>query len=142
MYTVHALCTQYKCICACTCIHRHNVPYIITPTDQRSTFASYGWPCMISGAYNMIQQVHKRVLFLPYYVTHHYLLRKQKTTRFHIGFFVGGRNIFLNSKIEIKHIFLASFPGSPSAFPSGGSKVIRGIIARKEGEPGNEATFS
>ena len=24
-------------------------------------------------------------------------------------------------------------------FPSGGSKVIRGIIARKEGEPGNEA---
>ena len=29
--------------------------------------------------------------------------------------------------------------GSPSAFPSGGSKVIRGIIARKEGEPGNEA---
>ena len=35
---------------------------------------------------------------------------------------------------------VASFPGSPSAFPSGGSKVIRGIIARKEGEPGNEAT--
>ena len=34
---------------------------------------------------------------------------------------------------------LASFPGSPSAFPSGGSKVIRGIIARKEGDPGNEA---
>ena len=34
---------------------------------------------------------------------------------------------------------LASFPGSPSAFPSGGSKVIRGIIARKEREPGNEA---
>ena len=29
---------------------------------------------------------------------------------------------------------------APSAFPSGGSKVIRGIIARKEGEPGNEAT--
>ena len=46
---------------------------------------------------------------------------------------------------------LASFPGSPSfraiiprmtfAFPSGGSKVIRGIIARKEGEPGNEASL-
>ena len=28
------------------------------------------------------------------------------------------------------------------AFPSGGSKVIRGIIARKEGEPGNEAKRS
>ena len=28
----------------------------------------------------------------------------------------------------------------PSAFPSGGSKVIRGIIALKEGEPGNEAS--
>ena len=48
---------------------------------------------------------------------------------------------------------LASFPGSRSpsfrviiprmtfAFPSGGSKVIRGIIARKEGEPGNEASL-
>ena len=31
--------------------------------------------------------------------------------------------------------------GSPSAFPSGGSKVIRGIIARKEEEPGNEAIY-
>ena len=30
---------------------------------------------------------------------------------------------------------------SPSALPSGGSKVIRGIIARKEGQPGNEANF-
>ena len=30
---------------------------------------------------------------------------------------------------------------STSAFPSGGSKVIRGIIARKEGEPGNEAIY-
>ena len=30
-------------------------------------------------------------------------------------------------------------PGSPSAFLWGGSKVIHGIIARKEGEPGNEA---
>ena len=29
--------------------------------------------------------------------------------------------------------------GSPSAFLSGGSKVIRGIIEQKEGEPGNEA---
>ena len=29
---------------------------------------------------------------------------------------------------------------SPTAFPSGGSKVTRGIIARMEGEPGNEAT--
>ena len=29
--------------------------------------------------------------------------------------------------------------GGRAAFPSGGSKVIRGIIARKEGEPGNEA---
>ena len=33
------------------------------------------------------------------------------------------------------YCILASF-----AFPSGGSKVIRGIIARKEGEPENEAT--
>ena len=30
--------------------------------------------------------------------------------------------------------------GSPSAFPSGGSKVIRGIIAQKEGKPENEAS--
>ena len=29
---------------------------------------------------------------------------------------------------------------SPSTFLSGGSKVIRGIIARKEGEPGNGAS--
>ena len=28
----------------------------------------------------------------------------------------------------------------PRNFPSGGSTVKRGIIARKEGEPGNEAT--
>ena len=35
---------------------------------------------------------------------------------------------------------LASFPGSRArAKPSGGSKVIHGIIARKEGEPGIEA---
>ena len=32
-------------------------------------------------------------------------------------------------------------PDSPSAFPTGGSKVIRGINAWKEGEPGNEATL-
>ena len=31
--------------------------------------------------------------------------------------------------------------GSPSAFISGGSKVIHGIIARKEREPGNEASM-
>ena len=45
---------------------------------------------------------------------------------------------------------LASFPGSPSfraiipcmTFdPPQRSKVIHGIIARKEGEPGNEATL-
>ena len=30
---------------------------------------------------------------------------------------------------------------SPFAFTLGGSKVIRGITARKEGEPGNEAVF-
>ena len=35
---------------------------------------------------------------------------------------------------------VTNLPGSPSAFPSGGSTVKRGIIARKEGEPGNEAT--
>ena len=35
---------------------------------------------------------------------------------------------------------MTNLPGSPSAFPSGGSKVIRGVIVRKEGEPGNEAT--
>ena len=34
---------------------------------------------------------------------------------------------------------MTNLPGSPSAFPSGGSKVIRGIITRKEGQPGNEA---
>ena len=32
-----------------------------------------------------------------------------------------------------------NLPGSPSAYLLGGSKVIRGIIARKEGEPGDEA---
>ena len=50
---------------------------------------------------------------------------------------------------------VASFPGSPSfraiiprmtfdpleLFPSCGSKVIRGIIAWKEEEPGNEASL-
>ena len=50
--------------------------------------------------------------------------------------------------------FVASFPGPPSfraiiprmtfdppeGKAEGGSKVIRGIIAWKEGEPGNEAT--
>ena len=35
---------------------------------------------------------------------------------------------------------MTNLPGSP-AFLSGGSKVIRGIIARKEGEPGNEAMY-
>ena len=55
-------------------------------------------------------------------------------------------------------MYLASFPGSPSfcaiiprmmfaplfhvCLLSGGSNVIREIIARKEGEPGNEAIYS
>ena len=39
---------------------------------------------------------------------------------------------------------VTKFPkiSSSSAFLSGGSKVIHGIIAWKEGEPGNEATKS
>ena len=58
------------------------------------------------------------------------------------------------NKSVLGTVLVASFPGSPSfraiiprmtfdppsAFPSGGSKVIHGIIPRKEGEPGNEAT--
>ena len=56
--------------------------------------------------------------------------------------------------ISSTNLRLASFPGSSSFHAiiprmtfdphegksSSGSKVIRGIIARKEGEPGNEAT--
>ena len=48
------------------------------------------------------------------------------------------------------YVYIASFPGSPSfraiipcmTFDPPEGKVIRGIIARKEGEPGNEAAYT